>query len=310
MWFSSSRSDDEQATRSCPTPKSWIVNFENYTNVKKLCTDCDSLTHREGFVSSFTTMGRSIYVIASLAWLLVACATPSANQNSAFANSQRGATDEPRFTAPPGLETPEVKKLIDKAEASFRSGDTTTSSLLTNAEYLPAHEWPRFRQLIRAHAGASQLAVVTAQEPGDPLFVTGTIRDKQGAPLKGALIYIYQTSAKGWYSDKAPHISGNSGDQKHARLFGYLNTNKNGQYEFRTIRPAGYPNSNLPAHIHIEIAVPGDEPHTFISEILFADDPRLTSEVRHRSLREGLVIFPVTRATNGEWRVQADFQTR
>jgi protocatechuate 3,4-dioxygenase beta subunit len=255
-------------------------------------------------------MGRSIYVVACLAWLLAACATPSANQNSAFAIGQTSAASEPRFTPPPGVETPEVKKLIDKAEGSFRSGDTTTSSLLSNPEYLPAHEWPRFRQLIRAHTGASQLTVVTIQEPGDTLFVTGTIRDKQGEPLKGALIYIYQTSAKGWYSDEAPHISGNSGDQKHARLFGYLNTNQNGQYEFRTIRPAGYPNSNLPAHIHIEIAVPGNEPHTFISEILFADEPRLTSEVRERSLREGLVIFPVMRSTNGEWRVQADFQIR
>ena len=255
-------------------------------------------------------MGRSLYVIACFAWLLAACATPSANQNSAFATSQTSAANEPRFTTPPGVETPEVKKLIDKAEASLRSGDTTASSLLTNPEYMPAHEWPRFRQLIRAQATANQLTVVTAQEPGDPLVVTGTIRDKQGAPLKGALIYFYQTSGKGWYSDNAAHISGNSGDQKHARLFGYLNTNQNGQYEFRTIRPAGYPNSNLPAHIHIEIAVPGGEPHTFISEILFADDPRLSSDVRERSLREGLVIFPVTRATNGEWRVQADFQTK
>jgi protocatechuate 3,4-dioxygenase beta subunit len=252
---------------------------------------------------------RFIYFISCFAWLLAACATPSANQNSQLALNQTPAANEPRFTPPPGVETPEVKKLIDKAEASFNIGATTASSLLTNLEYMPAHEWPRFRQLIRAHAMANQLTVVTAQEPGDPLVVTGTIRDKQGAPLKGGLIYIYQTSAKGWYSDKAPHISGNSGDQKHARLFGYLNTNQNGQYEFRTIRPAGYPNSNLPAHIHIEIAVAGNEPHTFISEILFADDARLTSDVRERSLREGLVIFPVTRTTNREWRVQADFQT-
>jgi len=94
--------------------------------VKKLCTDCDSLTHRVDFVSSFHNMGRSIYVIASLAWLLVACATPSANQNSAFATGQIAATDELRFPSPPGVEMPEVKILIDKAEASFRSGDTTT----------------------------------------------------------------------------------------------------------------------------------------------------------------------------------------
>ncbi|HEV7745779.1 MAG TPA: hypothetical protein VGO56_12345 [Pyrinomonadaceae bacterium] len=95
--------------------------------------------------------------------------------------------------------------------------------------------------------------------------------------------------------------------KKHARLFGYLTTNQAGQYELRTIRPVGYPNSTLPAHIHIEIEAAGNEPATIISEILFADDPRLTSEARERSQREGLVIFPVTRV-NGEWRVQADFQ--
>src|SRR5882762_3270823 len=116
-------------------------------------------------------MGRSIYVIACFAWLLAACATPSTSQNSAFAVSQTSAANEPRFTPPPGVETPEVKKLIDKAEASFTSGDTTTSSLLTNPEYMPAHEWPRFRALIRAHAMANQLTVVSAQEPGDPLVV-------------------------------------------------------------------------------------------------------------------------------------------
>jgi protocatechuate 3,4-dioxygenase beta subunit len=257
-------------------------------------------------------MRRSVYIIVCFAWLLAACASPAANQPGAFASTsgQTSAADEPSFTPPPGVETPEVKKLIDKAEAAFSSGEISTSSLLTNPEYMPAHEWPRFRQLISAHAKATQLTVVTSQEPGEPLFVTGTISDKQGAPLKGALIYVYQTSGKGWYSDKAPHFSGNSGDKKHARLFGYLNTNQNGRYEFRTIRPFGYPNSTLPAHIHIEIELPGNDPHTFISEILFADDPRLTSDARERSLREGLVVFPVTRATNGEWRVQADFQVR
>jgi protocatechuate 3,4-dioxygenase beta subunit len=253
-------------------------------------------------------MQKSIYILACCACLFAACASPSAGQPGAPASSQTSTVEEPRFTPPPVAEAPEIKKLIDKAEASFTSSDTSASTLLTNSEYMPAHEWSRFRQLIRAHATAAQLTIVSAQEPGEPLRVTGTIRDKQGAPLKGALIYVYQTSARGWYSDKAPHVSGNSGDQKHARLFGYFNTNQLGEYEFRTIRPAGYPNSTLPQHIHIEIQAAGNEPDRLVSEILFADDPRLTSEVRERSLREGLVIFPVTRATNGEWRVRADFQ--
>jgi protocatechuate 3,4-dioxygenase beta subunit len=231
--------------------------------------------------------------------LITATCTPRTTLTQASA-------DEPRFTAPPGTETPEIKNLIDKAQAAL-SGGTSSSALLADPEYMAAHEWPRFRKLIRDNGKSNQLTIVTKQEPGEPLFVTGTIRNKAGAPIKGALVYVYQTSGKGWYSDKAPHYSGNSGDEKHARLFGYLTTNQDGRYELRTIRPVGYPNSTLPAHIHVEIEAAGNEPATLISEILFADDPRLTSEARERSQREGLVIFPVTR-TNGEWRVQADFQ--
>ena len=149
---------------------------------------------------------------------------------------------------------------------------------------------------------------MTPQEPGEPLVVSGTIRNQQGEPIKGALIYVYQTSAKGWYSDKAPHISGVAGDEKHARLFGYLTTNQDGQYELRTIRPAGYPHSNLPSHIHIEIEVAGNEPRTFISEIQFEDDARLTREMRDRASRERLFIFPVKRDANGVQRVNADFR--
>jgi len=140
------------------------------------------------------------------------------------------------------------------------------------------------------------------------MVVSGTIRNQQGEPLKGALIYAYQTSAKGWYSDKAPHISGMAGDEKYARLFGYLTTDQDGQYELRTIRPAGYPNSNLPAHIHLEIEAGGQEHRPLISEIQFDDDPRLTPEMRERSRRERLLIFPVARDAHGSQRVKADFR--
>lgn len=233
--------------------------------------------------------------------------------------AQDSAGSEPRFTPPPGEETPAIKILIDRAQASLGGNKTTSSALLVNPEYLQAHEWPRFRKLIRDHANANQIIIVTPQEPGEPLVVTGTIRNQRGEPVKGALIYVYQTSAKGWYSDKAPHVSGNSGDEKHARLFGYLTTNEKGEYEVRTIRPAGYPRSNLPAHIHVEIASPssGDaatngaadnERRTLISEIQFDDDPRQTTEMRARAARERSLIFPVTRTADGVQQVKADFR--
>ncbi|MEP6595061.1 MAG: hypothetical protein ABJA71_03900 [Ginsengibacter sp.] len=94
----------------------------------------------------------------------------------------------------------------------------------------------------------------------------------------------------GWYSDTAAHVSMFEGDTRHARLFAYLKTNGKGQFEFETIQPRGYPNSDLPAHIHISVwkgehlvrGVPG--------ELLFDDDPRLTPERRLRSLSNKFLI--------------------
>ena len=244
-------------------------------------------------------------VIAYSLLFVSLCNGPGMNQHNALGQTQ---TEEPRFTPPPGEETAEIRNLIDKAQSSLGNGRATTTTLLTDPGFMPAHAFPRYRQLIRDGSKANETTLVSPQEPGEPLIVNGIIRDQQARPIKGALIYVYQTSAKGWYSDKAPHISGMSGDEKYARLFAYLTTNQDGQYEIRTIRPAGYPNSNLPAHIHIEIKAPGNERTSLISEILFDDDPRLTKEMRERALREKLFIFPVKREANGVQRVKADFK--
>ena len=252
-------------------------------------------------------MKKSICIVICCGWLLSPFSDPSTGRHT-FAQPQTLCTNEPRFTPPPAEETPEIKNLIDKAHVSLASGRQSPIGLLTDLTYMAAHEWPRFRKLIRAYAKSNQLHIVTPQEPGEPLLVSGTISNEQGEPIKGALMYFYQTSAKGWYSEKAPHISGMAGDQKYARLFGYLKTNQEGQFEFSTIRPSGYPRSTLPAHIHIEIEVTAGQPRTFISEIQFEDDPRLTNEMRDRAFREKLLIFPVKREANGVMRVKADFQ--
>jgi protocatechuate 3,4-dioxygenase beta subunit len=219
------------------------------------------------------------------------------------------AAEEPRFTPPPGEETPEIEALIERAKEALRAGRSTTD-LLVDPDLFPAHEWPRFRRLIRHNAPSSSTTIVTPQEPGDPMVVRGMVRAGDSGPAGGALIYVYQTSAKGWYSDRAAHVSGMEGDTGHARLFGYLRTAADGSYEFRTVRPAGYPGTSLPAHIHVHIETPGASTRVLVSEIQFDDDPRLTPPERERSRREGFLVCGVSRVAGGIQQVRADFTIR
>lgn len=152
--------------------------------------------------------------------------------------------------------------------------------------------------------------MVPDSEPGNRLLVEGTVSDSDGKPVQQAVIYLYHTSAKGWYSDKAAHISGNSGDYRHARLFTYLKTDEQGRYAFNTIRPASYPQTDLPQHIHLDITRPGDKEPVLHTEIQFEDDPHLTPAKRAQSQQHGCVVAKPVKQDDGSFKVKADFQLR
>jgi protocatechuate 3,4-dioxygenase beta subunit len=220
-----------------------------------------------------------------------------------------GAADEPKMTPPPGDETAEIRALIDRAKSALAMG-RTVNDVLTDDSFMPARAYPRFRALIRDHAPTGSITLVPAGEPGTKLQVRGMVKDANGRPIAGTMMYAYHTSAKGWYSDKAAHISGNSGDVKHARLFAYVKTDAQGRYEMRTIRPASYPNTDLPQHIHVHIDGPNGRHEALVTEILFEDDPRLTKSVRAEFERGGNIVCPVKREPNGLHSIVADFVVR
>lgn len=105
------------------------------------------------------------------------------------------------------------------------------------------------------------------------------------------------------------HVGGNSGDHKHARLFGYVRADGEGRFVLNTIRPGFYPNAGTPAHIHVAIWSAADPANTLISEIRFDDCPRMTPPMREQSLREGFVVCPV-RTTGGTETVEPVFRLR
>ena len=189
-------------------------------------------------------------------------------------------------TAAPAIS--QTTALIDSLNKSLAKGAISVSSVLTSPSFMLLHSLTPFREMIKQNAKAGKLSITTDSEPGTRVTIKGTVQDKTGLAVANKLVYVYQTSAEGWYSDTAAHILMNEGDRRHARLFGYFKTDANGNFEFATIKPRGYPNSSLPAHIHIEIFNTATQ--SFITELLFDDDPRLTGEIRTRSINEKFLI--------------------
>ena len=143
-------------------------------------------------------------------------------------------------------------------------------------------------------------ADLTRQHVGEPLgeriTVSGRILDRDGRPVRGQLVEIWQANASGRYAHQR--------DQHPAPLdpnftgVGRCLTDDDGGYRFTTIKPGAYPwlnhtNAWRPAHIHFslfgaafaqrlvtQMYFPGDP--------LFAYDPILQS-VTDSAARERLV---------------------
>ncbi|MND54039.1 Catechol 1,2-dioxygenase 1 [compost metagenome] len=116
------------------------------------------------------------------------------------------------------------------------------------------------------------------------LKVTGTVFKNDGkTPAGGVILYIYHTNRKGIYPKKGGETDWS---RRHGYIRGWIKTNNNGKYTFYTFRPAHYPNSSIPEHIHIIVKEP-ERKEYYLDDFLFDDDPLLTKEKRQRLQNRG-----------------------
>jgi protocatechuate 3,4-dioxygenase beta subunit len=134
-------------------------------------------------------------------------------------------------------------------------------------------------------------------EPGEPLVITGVVSDAKGKAASGVIVYAYQTDAKGIY----PEAKG--AKHAHGRLRGFAKTDADGTYTFTTIRPASYPNSSAPQHVHMHVVEPGRCTY-FIDDVMFTDDPLLHPKQKV-GLRGGKGIVTPKKEKTG-WVVRRD----
>lgn len=124
------------------------------------------------------------------------------------------------------------------------------------------------------------------EQPGQKLLIKGKMLKIDGkTPASGVIMYYYHTDVNGYYAES------DSLDRRVARhgyIRGWVKSDEEGNYAIYTVRPAAYPNSREPAHIHPSIKEPGIDKEYYIDAFVFEDDPLLTESVKNNmELRGG-----------------------
>jgi protocatechuate 3,4-dioxygenase beta subunit len=151
---------------------------------------------------------------------------------------------------------------------------------------------------------SSRAEIAAASEPGEPLVLRGRVYQTDGrTPAAGVVVYAYHTNASGRYA-------GGSGEsewsRRHGRLRAWVRTDGEGRYEFRTIKPAPYPEHTEPAHIHLTVREPQRRPY-WIDAVVFAGEYRVDEKYRRAAEnRGGSGIVQLTRDADGTWIANRD----
>lgn len=152
---------------------------------------------------------------------------------------------------------------------------------------------------------------------GERMVVTGHVRDLDGRPVAGASVETWQANGLGHYENQQPDL------QPEFNLRGRFVADDNGDFSYRTVRPAGYrvpddgPVGQLlgalgypldrPAHLHFLISAPGFE--TITTHVYDRSDPHLNHDplfgVKPELLAE-FVRIPEA-GKGGSWRVDFTF---
>ncbi len=101
-------------------------------------------------------------------------------------------------------------------------------------------------------ADLTRVAGRDATAQGTRLYFTGRVIARDGKPLAGATVELWQCDVFGRY-----HHAGDDGEPRDDNFQGYgvATTDAEGRYAFKTIRPVAY--GGRPPHLHVKVANAG-----------------------------------------------------
>jgi protocatechuate 3,4-dioxygenase beta subunit len=132
----------------------------------------------------------------------------------------------------------------------------------------------------RPQTMSSNARIAPQDEPGVPLVLRGQVFAPGGKPADGVVVHAYHRDANGF--DFGP------GDDSLStwRLQGWVRTDAQGRFEFRTIRPAPDHLGREGAHIHLTVES-AEFGRQWAPTVFLSDDPIVTTDQRRQSRRAG-----------------------
>lgn len=134
--------------------------------------------------------------------------------------------------------------------------------------------------------------------PGEPCYLTGSVRSVDGEPVPGALIEVWQSDEDGRYDVQYANLN-------EMRGRGRLRADERGGYRFWSVRPQAYPIPDdgpvgdlldaagrgpmRPAHVHFKVSAPGYR--TLITHVFAAGDEYLDADAVFGVKRSLIVDF-------------------
>ncbi len=142
---------------------------------------------------------------------------------------------------------------------------------------------------------------------GEITYVSGRILDASGAPIRNAVVEIWQCDKNGAYL----HSGSGNAEKRDANFqgFGRFITGSTGEYLFRTIKPVSYPGRT--PHIHYAVKMKGREMWTtqcYIKGEPANEKDGVLRSIRDEKQRESVIVdfSPLKDAKAGELAARFD----
>ena len=122
--------------------------------------------------------------------------------------------------------------------------------------------------------------IASENEPGIPLIIHGRLFGPEGAAAGGVVVHSYHRDRDGF------EFGPNDNSLTTWELQGWVETDAEGRFEFKTIRPGPDHLGREGSHIHFTLDSV-DFGRQWAPKVFLADDPRVTADQRRRSREAG-----------------------